>query len=177
MISFCTKYNPDRQVSCAEKEKLDNSFFGGHMTLADIKEKFGKGADAVWLIPHLESLNEFFGGNDTARFLSERQIYDLAKMIAGEYYYLKVTEFMVFFNWLKLGKYGKMYGRVEPMAITTALISFLNDRNYLIDRRKQRTDEERQQKDTEANPPMSYAEYLKKTGKKPNAIIEKYIKK
>lgn len=42
---------------------------------------------------------------------------------------------MLFFWWLKSGKYGKFYGNVDPMVITSALREFVQDRNAIIAKR------------------------------------------
>lgn len=42
---------------------------------------------------------------------------------------------MLFFWWFKSGKYGKFYGNVDPMVITSALREFIRDRNAIIAKR------------------------------------------
>ena len=42
---------------------------------------------------------------------------------------------MLFFWWFKSGKYGKFYGSVDPMVITSALREFIRDRNAIIAKR------------------------------------------
>ena len=60
---------------------------------------------------------------------------DLAYLIVCGYHWLKVTEVMLFFWWFKSGRYGKFYGAVDPMVITTALREFVKDRNAIIAKR------------------------------------------
>ena len=42
---------------------------------------------------------------------------------------------MLFFWWFKSGKYGKFYGSVDPMILTSSLKQFVKDRNAIIAKR------------------------------------------
>lgn len=64
--------------------------------------------------------------------MSPQQVLDCARTISSMYYYLKVSELMLFFFRFKAGKYGRFYGSVDPMAITSALIDFLDERDSVI---------------------------------------------
>lgn len=80
-------------------------------------------------MPFLWDISEFCGCKQ--KFTS-KQMDELAYIIVDGYYWLKVTEMMLFFWWFKSGRYGKFYGSVDPMVITTALREFVKDRNAII---------------------------------------------
>ena len=52
----------------------------------------------------------------------------MAEIIANEYGYFKVTEFLLFFYLFKTGKYGRFYGSADPMVIMEALKAFREER-------------------------------------------------
>ena len=67
---------------------------------------------------------------------------------------MKLPELMLFFQQFKAGKYGRFYGSVDPMVITTALQEFLRfraERLAVIERSIVRA----QQKSRTPNVPMA----------------------
>ena len=104
--------------------------FAPYPTIAEINAAEGAGASAAWIVTQLFSLSEFCGARDK---MSEYQMEHLARLIAREYFYLKISELMLFFHRLKCGAYGRFYGTVDPMIITCALRQFRVDRNDMID--------------------------------------------
>lgn len=98
-------------------------------TMAQVNVAYGAHTSAAWLVPFLWDISEFCGCKQ--KFTS-KQMDELAYIIVDGYYWLKVTEMMLFFWWFKSGRYGKFYGSVDPMVITTALREFVKDRNAII---------------------------------------------
>lgn len=85
---------------------------------------------------------------------------ELSKMILGRYYFLKLSELMLFFQRLKYGDYGEMYGCVDAVRILRALRSFMVERNVIIERLEQ---EEREKKRaSEKKNAISYEEHLRR---------------
>lgn len=126
---FLLAYNPDRQRElCQDK---DDCIFGEYPTLAQLKA-YGSKTASVWLMAHLVNLSEFCGCRDK---LTGGVVEELADIIAGEWYYLKVTELMLYFYKFKAGYYGKFYGAVDPLVITTSLREFVTERNEAISRK------------------------------------------
>lgn len=78
-----------------------------------------------WLEIQLHDLAEFAGAKDK---LTDAQSTVAAHTILTSYYYLNVAEVMLFFFNFKAGKYGKFYGAVDPLTITTALRTFCAER-------------------------------------------------
>lgn len=84
-----------------------------------------------------------------------------ANVIATEFYYLSVTELMLFFHRFKSGRYGRFYGSVDPLVITTSLRDFLYERAIAYDRHEQ---EKRQRKEKEwRKNAITWEEYCMKT--------------
>lgn len=120
-------YNPDTQLRiCGNK---DLCFFGGFPTLVAVNRTYGNGSAKAWLVPQIANLSEFCGCKNK---ITPNQIKECATIIAQTYFYLKVSELMLFFYEFKAGKYGKFYGNVDPMVITCALREFMRDRSDAI---------------------------------------------
>lgn len=134
---------------------MQKAIMGDYPTLRDINEAYGKNFAVEWLTTHLADLSLMTG----AKNLTEYQQEQLAIIIATEYFWLKVTELMIFFHRFKSGLYGKFYGAIDPLTITCALRYFLADRNYLIGIYEQ---EERERREAEERKnAISYEEFLK----------------
>lgn len=99
-------------------------------TLADIRQCYGTQAAVAWLGTQLQSISEFSGAKAK---LTPRQTDDTAMAFLTRYYYLKVTEFLLFFFRFKCGDYGLFYGAVDPMVMLSAFRTFLRERGQLID--------------------------------------------
>ena len=91
-------------------------------TLTDLNIAFEENAAAMWLIPQLADLSEFCGCKTK---ISNEQIESLARLLAVEYGYITVPEFMLFFHRFKKGEYGQFYGNVDPMIVTSSFCSFI----------------------------------------------------
>lgn len=156
-------YNPDTQaVICGNR---DLCYFGEFPTLATVNRKYGVGTANAWLIPQIANLSEFCGCKEK---ITPIQIKECASIIANEYYFLKVSELMLFFYLFKAGRYGKFYGNVDPMVITCSLRQFLTDRSDAIFHHD--SEVRRLQEEKEHGKGISYEEYKRNmaNGKYPN---------
>lgn len=116
---------------CADAQ---DCLFGDYPTLAALRNDYGDNAAKMWLIPQLYNLSEYCGVKDK---LEGAPLEETAFVIATEYYYLKISELMLFFHRFKAGRYGRFYGKVDPLIITTSLRDFVKERNTEIDRYEQ----------------------------------------
>lgn len=67
---------------------------------------------------------------------------------------------MLFFSRFKAGRYGRFYGNVDPMVITSALVIFRRERAEVIARHE---DEDREkERERQASEAISYEEYMKR---------------
>lgn len=151
---FCQMYTPDyQQVICAS---ADTCFFGNYPTLAKVRNDLGSNAAVAWIIPQLTNLAVYCGCRDK---LSKEQYKDCAFVIATEYYYLKISELMLFFHRFKAGHYGRFYGSVDPLVITTAIREFIAERAIAYERHDQAVRDAREKEQLRKNPPITYEEY------------------
>lgn len=159
---FLAYFNPDIQSGlCKDSEAC---LFGDFPTLAALNAAYGGDTAASWLLPQLYDLSEFCGSRDK---LEGRPLEQCAGVIAAEFRWLKVSELMLFFHRFKSGKYGKFYGGVDPLVITTSLREFVRERNDEIAAREC---EERTRKALErSKEAVTWEEYCRTTGKDPTA--------
>lgn len=154
--NFLATYNPDVQrFLCADP---DVCFFGGAPTLSEINAAYGMQTAVMWLIPQLYNLSEYCGCKDK---LEGNPLKECATVIATDFYFLSVSEIMLFFHRFKSGRYGRFYGSIDPLVITTSIRVFLNERIAAYDEHE-RAEKERREKEI---PTMSWEEYsMKKYG-------------
>ena len=163
-LKILDHYNPD---TLAEKQMDSEAcFFGDHPTLAQLKAKFGTGYPTAWLMAHLHDLSEFCGCREK---LSGHALQQCASTISMEFYWLKVTELMLFFHQFKSGKYGRFYGSVDPLVITTSLREFLNDRGVAYE--KHYREEEERKASMQPKRGVSWEEYCRRNGIKGRKTI------
>lgn len=98
-------------------------------SLAMLDAAFGDGASVDWMMAQLENLSEFCG---CLNKFSVDQQEETGALISAHYPYLKVSELLLFFGWLKLGMYGKFYGSLDPIVVTEALRTFVAQRNVKL---------------------------------------------
>lgn len=138
---FLEKFNPNyQQEICAN---TDECFFGDYPTLVQLKQ-YGVNMPVMWLLPQLYNLSEYCGCKDK---LTQAQMMECAYVIATEWYYLKISEVMLFFHRFKSGRYGRFYGAVDSMTITSSLWTFVKERNSALIRHDQ---EEREKREKES---------------------------
>jgi len=156
-----TLFNPDLQMKICRDDQL--CFFGDAPILSEINMAYGEMTSTMWLIPQLYDLSEYCGVKDK---LEGKSLEECASVIASEFYFLKVSELMLFFHRFKSGRYGKLYGSVDPLAITTSLREFLKERAREIERRKS-MEMEAEERESRKNA-ISRDEYIAKYGKEDN---------
>lgn len=150
---FLLAYNPSVQMNICGN--AHDCFFGAYPTLESIKKAYGRNVPTMWLLPQLNNLSEFCGCRDK---LQGGPLEECAFVIATEFGWLKVSELMLFFHRFKSGRYGRFYGSVDPLIITTSLRTFLGERADEIYSMQNKGDVEA---DTDEQP-CSYEEYCSK---------------
>ena len=144
------------------KNKAD-CWFGKWPTLAELNQAYNTKTAQAWLIPQLTDLSEFCGAKGK---LTANQLTQCAEIIATDYYYLKVSELMLFFSNMKRSKYGRFYGAIDPMIILSAMDDFLQERAYAYE---SKASEERRQAHKEMmKKACSWEEHLKRAGQDSN---------
>ena len=99
--------------------------------------------------------------------LSERRRYQGGQY--SKYKHLKLAEFMLFFQRMKFGDYGKVYGSIDFAYIARALRQFCEDRAIIIDRELQRRREEEYRESLARSVSREEYERMVAAGWKPSA--------
>lgn len=125
--SFLVAFNPDRQYAITND--VDDCYFGEYPTLAKVNSEYCETAATQWLNIQLYNLSEYCGTKDK---MTPQQTLECSKVIISMFYYLKVSEVMLFLFLFKSGKYGKFYGAIDPLTIISSLREFLKERTFEI---------------------------------------------
>lgn len=154
--TFCFK---NQKKFCAAATRC---ICGHAPSFSRIDMVYGKGAASACIYPQLVDLGEFCGCKDK---MGVTQCKQLSQVIVSNFSFLKITEFMLFLWWFKSGKYGRFYGSVDPLVISSALRDFLQDRYSIIESEKTRhSEKERAQSRENA---ISYEQWLAMKGDRP----------
>lgn len=124
---FFKTYNPDLQKVCAQN--IARTFTGDAPTIALLKATYTEQQVRVWILAQIENLNSFSG---TQNKMNPDQMMMLCDIILTDYYYLKASELLLFFYQFKAGRYGQLYGSVDPLRVSNALIEFAAYRRAMI---------------------------------------------
>lgn len=154
--NFLVKCNPSFQSYYTDKPIM--AFRHDAPSLGLLRYTFGDNAPVSWLYAEIQTVSEFCGCRDK---LSDEQMDETALLISTAYPWLKVTELLLFFGWFKLGRYGKFYGCLDPMVITTSLQDFLVERSNYLSKIEQQERERKEEEDRKI-PRCTYAEWLEK---------------
>ena len=122
-----TDYAPNKQAILCKDKSL--CYFGQSPTLAELNHEYDPLAARAFLIPQLTDIAKF---SNCMNVMNAEQINALADMIISEYYYLKMSELMLFCWKFKCVEYGQFYGSVSPMLIMTSIKKFIRERNEAI---------------------------------------------
>lgn len=152
--SFLHKVSPAVQTAFARHP--DSCYFGDYPTLEQLNAAYGRTMASQWLVAQLTNLSEFSGARD----VTANQLEDLSRIVAQEYHWLKITELLLFFYRFKTGRYGRFYGSVDPLVITTALREFVGERNAAYARHEQQERERIEEEERKAHPPVTKEEWL-----------------
>ena len=134
-------------------------YLGQAPTLNVIAQAYGINHLLSWLEIQLAALAEYAGARDK---MTEEALHDLATIILAKYWYLRLSEFMLFIAEFKAGTYGRFYGAVDPMVIGEALRRFDEQRQQEMDRieRQDRQRAEETEREASAQRVCSHREWL-----------------
>lgn len=160
MKNLMTIFAPDKQHAYC-RNHFERMFIGDAPTLWTLRLAYGDDAPEVWLMLHITELSEFAGSKDK---LATEAINELSKVITTEYGFLKVTELMYFFVLFKSGRFGRFYGAVDALFISTALHDFLRVRTEELTRIERREQERRreEQERYDKEHAITWEEYLRR---------------
>lgn len=127
-------FNPSEQLTLSRNHY--DCFFGSYPTLAALNHspKYAPRVAERWLVVQLTNFSEYIGARNK---LSDSALSECAARIAQNFFYLKVSEILLFFSMLKDQHFGDFYGSVDPLKILSALRrDFLSYRAHFIDTHK-----------------------------------------
>lgn len=158
---FLTKYNPDYILCRCKGMTIQDintlCIFADTPTLSELKARYGTNTPIVWLMSQIRSLSEFCGAKEK---MESSVAEKTANIIYSLYYYLTVSELLLFFFKFSTGKYGKFYGVVDPQTIIAAIQSFVtHERNPAIERKEM--EERMKQREQERQQTITYDEYVR----------------
>ena len=128
-------------------------------SLGLLASTYGDETPIEWLVIQFGSLNDFA---EVKSKINNQQIYELANLVLSEYYYINAAEILLFIGRFKIGYYGTLYGTIDPMKITNALMQYIRKRWQDLERYKKeqcRIQREKEIQERENNS-ISYVEYL-----------------
>lgn len=92
-------------------------------TILDANIMYGGVVMEEWFRSQLMFLSEFCGCKDK---ITPLQLVQLAENLNAEFYYLKITEFMWFFNLVSRAKFGELgYGAFSPIRLQEMVWEFI----------------------------------------------------
>lgn len=156
---FAETFNPDLQITCAAN--IERTFVGNAPSIASLRSAYPSEQVRVWILAQLENINIYAG---TKNKMTPDQMMMLSDIIMTEYFYLKASELLLFFFQFKSGKFGELYGSVDPLRVSSALIEFVAYRRDMIFRIEQKQQEEQKRKDEEMRnkTAITWEEYQKR---------------
>lgn len=161
---FLEVFTPQLQALAAQH--AERAYTGVAPSLLVVEKGYGVPTLEVFLCLQLEDLNMFAGVKTKLPIERQRE---LSRLIYTEYPFLKTTEVLLFFHRLKCGRYGRFYGTVDALFITSALAQFISERRSdLI-----RIDEARKENEKASQPlskGITYQEYLRRKQLKQNNL-------
>ena len=145
--SFLSIFTPDLQIAAARHP--ERTYTGTAPTLATVA--------IVWICIQLENVNLFAGVKEKMPVSRQKE---LSALILTEYPFLKASEMLLFFHRLKCGRYGRFYGSVDALTITTSLLQFMDERRKESVRYRQ-PDTAAPATTTPSSSGITYEEYLR----------------
>ncbi len=142
-------------------------------TFHDVKDKFGEDAVNFWLRYHIADTFLFIGIYDTS---SKYQIQQTAELILQHEIFSQLTlaEFLNFLQRFKQGRYDKIYqsNHPNPQEFLRCLQPFWNELCYARGKQEETERIEKLSAEKHSGNHISYEDWLKETGKKPNPLLK-----
>lgn len=126
---------------------VQRCYFGTAPMLLGLRFAYGDSAPIEWLSYQIIDLNRY----SNCKMMTDHQVRELASIISREYYFLSLTELMLFFNKVKAAEYGQLfYGVVDPIPLMGALKRFAEDRADIVRRHEEAEEHARREREREA---------------------------
>lgn len=106
-------------------------------TLANVRAEYGAQVACDWLLMQLNDYQNFLGIKEEHK-VGVVTLKQVSQMILNRYFFLKLSELLLFMQRLKYGDYVEFYGVVDAAKILKAFKPFLEERGTVIDREQAR---------------------------------------
>lgn len=126
---FLEIFTPALQIVAAREQ--EKAYTGTAPLLSVVHHGYSEEIAIVWLCLQLEDINLFAGVKEKMPVGRQKE---LSRLILAEYGHLKTTELMLFFHRLKCGRYGRFYGTVDALFISSSLLLFMDERRKELTR-------------------------------------------
>ena len=133
LSDFCSKFCLREAPNFAKDP--ERCITGAAPSLIQLDTIYGPESGRYWLALQLANLSEFCGVSGK---LSPCQTDLCVTNILQEYPHLKVTELLLYFSRVAVGRYGLFYGQMDPQRINYWLNDFMQERQHIIYRKVQR---------------------------------------
>lgn len=146
---FILDYNPDLQFKLVRC----------NATHSELALNDGDETPIEWLKIQFGSLNDFA---EVSTKIAKEQLSELSEIFLSEYYYINAAEICFFIARFKSGKYGRFYGSIDPLKITSAMLDYVSERRKDIERKERERYRNQREKEIEerGDNRISYAEYI-----------------
>lgn len=132
-------------------------------TLAKFRKEYDEQVALDWLRVQINDYQNYVSVKDDSE-LPKNVADEMAALILSDWYWLKMTEIMLFFRWLKTGRYGELYGRINPQSFFCKLRAFVKDRNNIIF--DEESKERRKENEKSIKEAITYEDFLELKAKK-----------
>jgi hypothetical protein len=124
-----------------------------------LSSTYGDETPIEWLKIQFGSLNDFA---EVSTKIAKEQLSELSEIFLSEYYYINAAEICFFIARFKSGKYGRFYGSIDPLKITSAMLDYVSERRKDIERKERERYRNQREKEIEerGDNRISYAEYI-----------------
>ena len=117
--AFKASFSKNLQLVCAQN--IRRCFTGTAPKLNALQLAYGTENVVGWITYHLADMFDYCSIHDKP---SSEQMVDLAQIILTDNPNLNAAEFLLFIFQFKAGKYGRFFGTIDPLVVTTALNDF-----------------------------------------------------
>lgn len=138
-IKFGVKFGKSAVTQYATRDNLNLCVNGNFCSLINIANIYGKGTPQAWLLVQLTGLAEALGLQDK---VTSYQLTDIAELLYDDYRWLKYTEFLQAFRYLRRIDY---YGRFDTSTILNGMKQWNNSVRVPTIERYEQAEREKQE--------------------------------
>lgn len=128
-------------------------------TIGDVRREYGYHMAYRWLYVHI---TDAASKANMQQRPGRQQIEGMATQMLEQYFYLKLTELMLFFDMFKRGMLGDMYGAMDSRSVFRAMKAFNEMRGEVIKRAEDKAHQQALKEDRDKR--VSWEQYCRMNG-------------